>query len=213
MAMPRKDPVADTFFRYLPFSIASRTSSARTQTAPNAADTSSSPGVEEPEVRPNDRLAPNEYTLGLRNVGNNGLSSEVNDGRYLTPYEQAVENLRVESHLSDVPEFTHEFEKGIEKYREKLKKPYKAVKALLLSWENHDIDGLEEELEDFETILRETYHYDTTRLQIPDSERPIRPLRKKVRAFIEGDNGDCLYIIYYAGHGSRPYGQEPVWVP
>jgi tetratricopeptide (TPR) repeat protein len=74
------------------------------------------------------------------------------------------------------------------------------VFVLLLRWEDDDL-GTEVEIQDLETVFRDTYHYHTEQYLIPTDDSTTQ-LEYKLTDFRKAhDNGTNLLILYYGGHG------------
>jgi hypothetical protein len=88
---------------------------------------------------------------------------------------------------------------------------YRAVFALVLEWEEHDLDeyedaetgsielGLDEEAEWFQDVL-ESRGYQVCKFPIP-MQKSIISTRRTLKRFFEYANSETLLIVYYHGHG------------
>ena len=87
---------------------------------------------------------------------------------------------------------------------------YKAVHALLLTWEDDNL-GVINEVDELEVVFRQTYHFKVEKWKIP-SKRPHNTLAAKLLGFLEDfESKDNLLIIYYGGHGSMNDDRQCVW--
>ena len=94
---------------------------------------------------------------------------------------------------------------------------YKAVYALLLTWEGDDgnIKVLQHGAWSIEATLRETYKYDTCLWKIP-RRKPAREITHILSQFLKAnDAAGNLVVVYYGGHAlpSAQPGGAPLWVP
>ncbi|KAH6607553.1 hypothetical protein Trco_003866 [Trichoderma cornu-damae] len=90
---------------------------------------------------------------------------------------------------------------------------YKAVHALLLSWGDDGLDS-DATVEELKKLLSTGYGYNVERWQIP-SERADHLLNRRLLDFIDAyeteEQADCLFIIYYIGHGYLDRGRRAMW--
>lgn len=90
---------------------------------------------------------------------------------------------------------------------------YKSINALLLSWQDDDL-GVEKDIEKLKGLLASSYGCHTEQWKIPLA-KPDFELTDRLRRFRvehETENpGDCLFIVYYAGHGHLNRGRRTMW--
>lgn len=94
---------------------------------------------------------------------------------------------------------------------------YKAVFALLLTWEGDDesFKKLQNGVWSIEVTLRETYKYDTCLWAIP-RRKTAREITHKLSELLPVNKAaGSLVIVYYEGHAlpSKQPGGDPLWVP
>ncbi|KAK1759192.1 hypothetical protein QBC47DRAFT_357079 [Echria macrotheca] len=119
-------------------------------------------------------------------------------------------------HFESIQDFTKGLQSALDaswKTRQEPVSKYKAVKALLLSWEDDDL-GVEAEIDPLAQLLENVYGYEVERWRIP-SLGSFRALDNKVRASTESiwEVPSSLFILYYGGHArpSRGQGSFPRW--
>lgn len=68
------------------------------------------------------------------------------------------------------------------------------------------------EVEELNSLLRETYHFTVEVWKIP-SEGSHKKLNQKVLDFVElgDDSKDDLKIVYYGGHGMLAHNRQSAW--
>lgn len=85
------------------------------------------------------------------------------------------------------------------------------VKALILTFEHHDVKGLSEEINAVEYAFRSLWGLDTqvvTNIQIPKKDS-LKVLEAKLDALLprwsrsDRNSSDTLFIIYYRGRGHK----------
>ncbi|KAK5627458.1 hypothetical protein RRF57_003173 [Xylaria bambusicola] len=89
---------------------------------------------------------------------------------------------------------------------------YERVIVLLISWEEHDLPGLDEDQKQFRTTFECLYKYDVRRFKIP-MKKPHLALTKKLMDLAIADSPDTLFVIWYDGHGNEHEDQRgcPRW--
>lgn len=91
---------------------------------------------------------------------------------------------------------------------------YNAVHALLLMWEDDDLN-VASEVSGLEDTLRNDYRYETSIWKIP-SEKPGWKIKAKLIEFLQkNDTAGSLIIFYYGGHATanpQQPGGPPLWV-
>jgi hypothetical protein len=138
------------------------------------------------------------------------INREIDQVSYLSHHEQVLAEVQALFHLPDIPWFATDLEDAIRRQQEKQARGYKKVHAILLKWEDGDLD-VEKEIEDLEIILRHTYRYEVERWSIPLGRKAKTAFCDKIRHFLQNDDNETLYIIYYAGHGSQGFWEEGKW--
>ncbi len=100
----------------------------------------------------------------------------------------------------------------LEHYLPQRNKYYNAVTALMLLWEEDDLDCIRE-VRQFSLLLEERFHYKVRQFLIP-SDRPQTSLNRAISDFLYsyGSRGN-LILIYYGGHGDPDLEgeREAVW--
>jgi len=82
---------------------------------------------------------------------------------------------------------------------------YRAIYALLITWEERDDPGIALEVERFENFLIESVGAIVTPYQIP-SQDPQIELQETLSGFISKNRHtaeESLFLIYYSGHGDK----------
>ncbi|KAI0517625.1 hypothetical protein F5B22DRAFT_111793 [Xylaria bambusicola] len=89
---------------------------------------------------------------------------------------------------------------------------YERVIVLLISWEEHDLPGLDADQKQFQTTFECLYKYDVWRFKIP-MKKPHLALTKKLMDLARADSPETLFIIWYDGHGNEHEDQRgcPRW--
>lgn len=93
--------------------------------------------------------------------------------------------------------------------RQTERSPYTSVSVLLLRWED-DI-SVESDVASLENILRDRYHYQTERWNIPTVANPSIKLGVQMASFLEHARPNHLLIIYYAGYGYVSSDNQLYW--
>ncbi|KAI0889583.1 uncharacterized protein GGS22DRAFT_1477 [Annulohypoxylon maeteangense] len=92
---------------------------------------------------------------------------------------------------------------------------YSDVHVLIITWEETDMRGMENEIKRLSSVFSDVFGYNIHRLIIPTSKADLR-VRREVDSFIEEyGQQENLLIVYYAGH-ARPglrTGSPPIWYP
>lgn len=85
------------------------------------------------------------------------------------------------------------------------------MQVLLLRWKSDDL-GVVTEINDLRHVFEDMYHYHVQDYEIPD-ERPDSSLSRRVLDFLEKDDQDTLFIVYYTGHAQRSLqtNEAPTW--
>jgi len=78
---------------------------------------------------------------------------------------------------------------------------YSRVNALLLSWEEDDLE-VRKEIKRLRCVLESKYHYNVYRYESP-SRKPDAALKRRVLEFLDDDEEDILMSICYGGHAKR----------
>jgi len=120
-------------------------------------------------------------------------------------------------HFSIIHDFTRDLQSAVEaswKTRQDSGcSKYKAVRALLVSWEEDDL-GVVAEIDLLGQLLQDVYRYDVRKWRIPSVDS-FKALDRHVRSVTEDIWGatSSLFILYYAGHArpSRDLGSFPRW--
>lgn len=77
------------------------------------------------------------------------------------------------------------------------------VKALILTFEYHDVDGLTKETRDVRYVFESLWGDDmVTKTRIPMQDS-LKVLKEQLDEFLPRKNTDTLFIIYYHGHGFK----------
>lgn len=82
---------------------------------------------------------------------------------------------------------------------------YTNVHALLISWEDDDLQVVTE-IKDLQHVLQDKYYFDVELYKIP-STKPGIEVSRRLLQFLDLDGDDTLLILYYGGHAKR--GQLP----
>ncbi|KAH6690309.1 hypothetical protein F5X68DRAFT_68887 [Plectosphaerella plurivora] len=93
--------------------------------------------------------------------------------------------------------------------RQTERSPYSSVSVLLLRWE--DDTSVEADVATLENILRDRYHYQTERWNIPTVANPSIKLGVQMASFLEHARPNHLLIIYYAGYGYVSSDNQLYW--
>lgn len=105
-----------------------------------------------------------------------------------------------------------EFNTELEQYQHRRRNEYAAVTALMLSWEDDDLDCIEE-IKQLSTTLRKHFQYTIRQFMIP-TQRSQASLFRAISDFLYnfGSSGN-LVLIYYGGHGDPDLSGErdAVW--
>ena len=78
---------------------------------------------------------------------------------------------------------------------------YSQVHVLLLSWAEDDL-GVAHEIRGLRHVFRDLYKFEVQEYQIP-SLKPDKALKRRVSDFLDNDDKDNLFVIYYGGHARR----------
>ncbi|KAK4209563.1 hypothetical protein QBC37DRAFT_450105, partial [Rhypophila decipiens] len=121
-------------------------------------------------------------------------------------------------HFPSIHDFTKDLQCAVEASwktrQDSSRSRYKAVRALLVSWEDDDL-GVAAELRVLSQLLQDVYHYDVEQWKIPSVDS-FKALDRHIRHATEDIWGakSSLFILFYAGH-ARPsggLGSFPRWV-
>jgi hypothetical protein len=86
---------------------------------------------------------------------------------------------------------------------------YRKVEALLLRWEDDDMD-VKYELEDLEEVFKQ-YGFHTEKWLIPSIDSHLE-LNIQCANFVKKHGSeDCLIIVYYGGHASINAARQSTW--
>ncbi|KAI1327398.1 hypothetical protein F5Y16DRAFT_371876 [Xylariaceae sp. FL0255] len=77
---------------------------------------------------------------------------------------------------------------------------YKHVYALLIQWEEHDLNEIDSCVQRYEETFRDFYNYNVKNFKIPMT-KSYRALARRLMDLTDLDNPDTLFIIWYDGHG------------
>ena len=146
------------------------------------------------------------------------VSRSPDDAVFLSNSSSTHDTTASSFHFASIHDFTRDLQSALEaswKSRQDVtRSKYKAVKALLVSWEDDDL-GVEAEVDVLGQMFEEVYHYDVEKWKIP-AVNSFRALDKRVRSVAEEiwETPSSLFIVYYAGHArpSRGLGSYPLWV-
>lgn len=88
---------------------------------------------------------------------------------------------------------------------------YTAVTALLLYWEENDINP-EQEVDAVRELFEKDFGYTSMTFRIP-SRRAQQELNREVSALVANYSKklDSLILIYYAGHGDADDNEKSLW--
>jgi hypothetical protein len=93
--------------------------------------------------------------------------------------------------------------------RQRSAQRYKRVQALLLRWDEDDLD-VSWEVEDLEKIFK-AYGFSTELWLIPSEDSHLE-LMFKVGSFVKAyQNPDTLLVVYYGGHASINMARQSSW--
>lgn len=84
--------------------------------------------------------------------------------------------------------------------------PYRAVHGLFLAWKDvaQPEAAIKEQLRDLKDTLEYYYNYDQIETWEIPSYKPYNALDRKLRDFIDDNDGEkTLLIVYYRGHATR----------
>ncbi|KAI0096922.1 hypothetical protein GGR51DRAFT_566906 [Nemania sp. FL0031] len=79
------------------------------------------------------------------------------------------------------------------------KNPYTAVKVLMLSWVENDLNP-EKEIASLSRLFRDRFHYEVSRFEIPGDGTQTDQLYEQLRTNVRQLDKGALLIIYYTGH-------------
>ncbi|KAL8668875.1 MAG: hypothetical protein Q9168_006507 [Polycauliona sp. 1 TL-2023] len=88
---------------------------------------------------------------------------------------------------------------------------YCDVYVLLLSWEDDDLDVVQE-VDDLEQVFRDDYRYRVERWKIPSTTSHNSLVYRMMQALRDFESDDKLFIAYYAGHGFMNDDRQCVWL-
>ncbi|KAK4198018.1 hypothetical protein QBC40DRAFT_96539 [Triangularia verruculosa] len=127
--------------------------------------------------------------------------------------QETQDNATAGDQVAQYPGFVSQLTDAVSKaWPKRFSTGYSAVKVLLISWENDDLD-VDDEIRPLTSVLSHLYHYDVEVWKIPTTKPSIR-LSTKVTSLLEGHgNEGNLVIIYYAGHArvSEQPGGSNIW--
>src|SRR6266516_3644906 len=119
---------------------------------------------------------------------------------------------RVNYHVQDIHGFVKKVEQAaIAAFPNKNSTRYSGVFALLLSWEEDDLNVITE-IKALKEVFNKLYGFVTEEWKIPsdDSHGELGDrLRKFTKAYAKDDS---LLIIYYGGHGFLNKARQSVWL-
>ena len=95
-------------------------------------------------------------------------------------------------------------------FRERIE--YKRITALLVRWEESDLNGLVSELETVHELFEKDLGYLVENYQIP-LKNSQQELNQHVAEFISSysRNYDTLIILHYSGHGDEDEDGQAIW--
>ncbi|RSL47625.1 hypothetical protein CEP54_013315 [Fusarium duplospermum] len=80
---------------------------------------------------------------------------------------------------------------------------YTQVNVLLIHWAKNDLGGVENEIQELQSVFEADYNYTTLLFRIPDNDSHRQRLNTEISCFVENKSQrDSLIIVYYAGHCS-----------
>jgi hypothetical protein len=86
---------------------------------------------------------------------------------------------------------------------------YKEVKALLIRWEEDDLE-VEWEIEDLAKILTK-YGFDVEVFLIPTKSAHHKMIQKALHFIEQFESENTLFIVYYGGHASINTARQLMW--
>jgi hypothetical protein len=128
-------------------------------------------------------------------------ANDKNLGPHMTFYSSDPQLQLTTSPLQPPP--TSEELDRIYRPRRLRKDTYLETFVLMLSWEEDDPRlPVDREIDSLYDVFERLYHFKVERWKIPSTDPHIR-LNEKILDLVKlgGDRGDCLKIVYYAGHG------------
>ncbi|KAI0387297.1 hypothetical protein F5Y04DRAFT_274155 [Hypomontagnella monticulosa] len=141
-----------------------------------------------------------------------GHDQPVQQQGFFTIHEEDNDVRRTEYHLPKTEHFVERLNAAYEHRWKNRRIPYTNVSALLLCWEDDDLN-VREEVQDLHNVLKDTYQYQSEIWAIPSSRSCFADLTQKVNSFVTmNDDEGKLFILYYGGHAHKTGSSQPTWV-
>ena len=118
----------------------------------------------------------------------------------------------VDEHVANIETFASDLREAVEAIWPTWNESrYREVHVLLLSWEDDNL-GVKEEIDSLQRVFANFYHFDVEGYHIP-ADKPGQKAQARVMSFLEHDNSNNLFIVYYAGHAllSRQGNEPSIW--